>query len=66
MNGNFYGSDGMVHNISELSGGGGGGGGVSKAYVDSQDTATLNSAKAYADTKARPLTKQEFWTAVGI
>ena len=29
----------------------GGGGDVTKAYVDTQDTATLNSAKAYADAQ---------------
>lgn len=29
----------------------GGGGDVTKAYVDDQDTATLNSAKAYADAQ---------------
>jgi hypothetical protein len=61
----LYNGAGEVHNINELLESGGGGG-VAQSYVDTHDTMTLNAAKAYADTKARPLTKQEFWAAFSI
>ena len=45
-------------------GGGGGGGDVTKQYVDSQDQATLQEAKDYADSRPPEYTQEEwlaFW-----